>query len=558
MQNVRLENMRQRKRVLRTRLVMDEFDALAKNMYDDLSLNRTIVPSIRDLEVASDILRTRDKAHPNRRGRRNVKSDLLREALMRQRMKFIQAASRQRSLQSSTAQTPLTRAPSSSSQKVTAVRARTVSQGFLSRSPKTQPSSDLTRVSEVREKQRLDRLETYLEASAKKILDEKKRRGNKADDYSALPKVRATLWPYADGRAQWQTILPREQIFQTSPFTLRTISKVDPDRKEDLASPGPFDTVFDLTEPLTQEYVKRLRDWSKQLSHKSRDLIKWWSHGGDTIIQKIARSEGTMSDAQLKTALENDDAVKDEEKTMSWTAKYFVQRGQFNEMEALFHQTLLTAPVTPFPTILWRGIKLDWAKADTLAASTSPFVTRSPQSWTRSPYVAATFLDSNVLLGLIVSEGTRLADRSIQEPAFRGNAMEIATDVPLSIGRHAFDEWEVIIPRGSRMRVLSAYAPVSPPTIRWTRILPSPFDMDRDTVGYIPLDSTRHDPEKTPRVIDASPEVYSPIIIMELLRPESFRQVKTHRVRKPVARPSATDYSRPDLPIGPRASSTRA
>jgi len=108
----------------------------------------------------------------------------------------------------------------------------------------------------------------------------------------------------------------------------------------------------------------------------------------------------------------------------------------------------------------------------------------------------------------------------------------------------------VIIPRGSRMRVLAAYAPMVKAEIKWTRILPDRLSPQPDS-----REASYHYVEKNRILVDAT-EVVGPIIMLELLRPDSSRQVRTHRVRVPITtRPSATDYSRPDERLGPRAAS---
>jgi len=332
-------------------------------------------------------------------------------------------------------------------------------------------------------------------------------------------ETRPGMWSYADGRARWLTQWPTDQVLQSTRDgfyenrTLRTF--------------GPFDTVYDSLDPAMNTYVTDLRLWAQSLTPEQRSAIQWWSNGGDALIQNIARAR------DARNAVKRSDVTPHltDQPWVTTLAKFINgPRFKFESPEGLalaeeiLHNTLLTAPRTPVATLLWRGMRLSWNEADTIAANSKVFVSRSPQSWTRDPSVAASFQNSNVMLGLLVPEGTRLADRSLQDPTEKYPFITIG-----SFPR----EWEVIIPRGTRMRVIAAYAPSNDfkATIRWIRFLPT--QIIKSTDGF------------------------SPIIFLELLRSGA-----AHPPRGSVAigdildRPSAEAYVQSDQPLGLRSISS--
>jgi len=281
-------------------------------------------------------------------------------------------------------------------------RIRTASEGETARSSRARRVGSLEKIAHAREEQRLKALQKYEAASNRFTMQY-----NRIDLNPSYAEKNVTQWPYASGRARWQVALPNEQVFKWSPSTVNNMmnANLDADPDDDQATKvGPFDTVLDLTDPTTQAYIKSLRDWSANMDSEDRASIEWWSRGGDALMQKLARAKSVWSDEKLREAFarqpsddadaEDDDADDDDDQGDR------LQR--VIRSEAILHRTLLTAPATPFPTLLWRGLTLSWEATDALAATRDPFVTRSPQSWSRSPSVADGYEGSNVLLGLLI------------------------------------------------------------------------------------------------------------------------------------------------------------
>lgn len=245
---------------------------------------------------------------------------------------------------------------------------------------------------------------------------------------------------------------------------------------------GAFNTLDDLSDPETANFAKALSAWQRDLTRGERSALNFWTLYGDGPMQVVARARGardalsttSVSDMLMyvHARLDNDDAKHLAEALADKSPKVQMETLEsLSAIESLLHTAVSRAPRTPYSTILWRG--LHDVDVNAIASDRRIRVTRSPQSWSRSPQTASRFTLGDrtpLMLALLVPKNARMADLWLR-PARQ-------TGIGQTTG-----EREVILPRGSHLQVVAAYAP-QPFDKRATHIycdVESPCEMEIQT-----------------------------------------------------------------------------
>jgi len=332
----------------------------------------------------------------------------------------------------------------------------------------------------------------------------------------------------------------------TSVFPPDTTVAVDDNDVEDNDKKQAFDTRISLSGDRKDDeaFARELAAWQSGFNATERLTMEFWTWSGDGPLQTIAKARAArngLKGTDLRKMLHylRTKSVHTQSPLVNYLIKGEDGRGllmlrKLNTLEMVLHRTLLRSPRTPHDTILWRG--LTNVDRDALASDRRILVTRSPQSWSRSPLAAHAFIkrpDRGVLIALLVPRGTRLADLWLRPQPSSSHKKDPG------IGLLSELEKEIVLPRGSRVRVVAAYAPRPGQSVTALFCLPPGTRVQIGRVDNQPTYTTLEDDTCLREKQDMS---RTPMIVIRLL-PSSSSPLDNDI--SPIEQSTTTDFVRP-------------